>query len=58
MKEVIRYIRVGTSIVLHKKLVSSMCHYVARSAKPLSETTIRKRDERVCDECQRLEKKK
>jgi hypothetical protein len=58
IKKIVSYVYVGTSSVLHKRSVSSLCYYVARSTKPLAETTFKKRTDRVCDECQRLAKLK
>ena len=49
------YIRIGKSTILH---MYGTCHYVQRSTMSLWQTVMRRTGVmRVCDECQRLERK-
>ena len=58
VKQVINYLRIRNSSTLHKMAVAMKCHYVLRSNfnETGRETTVKKRTDHVCDECQRLEK--
>lgn len=60
--KVIDYWRVRASKTLHLNEVMGRCHYWRRATGTSHPTTIRRRVDRVCDECQRqkrlLRKKK
>lgn len=58
LKLITDFLRIRNSDVLHKISVAGKCHYVLRSTfnETGKITTIKKRTDRICDECQRLEK--
>lgn len=57
MKEPIKYLKVRTGATLHLLSIAAKCHYVRRATGGRRKlTTVRKRKERVCDECQRQQR--